>query len=444
MNLTKSFLGLAACVLAVLPLQTVAQTISAAPTPGGSNTQAQYNNAGALGGMGTLTYNTSTGRITSTYPLWIGNGVLTGCQDPTGPNGDGMIVCANTVNNVMELQQLNGATFSAIGFEDSNATEQGGIGIGNASAPAVFAHDLFIELNNATPTNWSIIAGGDACGRDLDVKGDTGELRLFACSGSTGTAYGTQTFSVARASGNMWDPGTFALGGTAAATGSNIFQITPPNDKTAIAVYGSSITGTVPFLNFFTTFNGATNTEAFNLVVTDTSHGSGAALMRVTGGASASTQELLLDMGGNLTINGTLSPGAINSGGGGVTTASSTTFGWSGTTYMSAPANGSWFMRNSANTSHIQFDATGIPVPSGTGAPTIATGSTDTAGEVTAGSSATSVVISFATPKTNAPFCTVTSQTQMAAFAYTISTTAITITQTATSANKIDYICVQH
>lgn len=84
------------------------------------------------------------------------------------------------------------------------------------------------------------------------------------------------------------------------------------------------------------------------------------------------------------------------------------------------------------------------PVPTGTGAPTIATGSTDTAGEVTAGASATSVVITFAGAKANAPFCTVTSQTQLAAFAYTISTTAISITQTATSGNKIDYACIQH
>jgi hypothetical protein len=67
-----------------------------------------------------------------------------------------------------------------------------------------------------------------------------------------------------------------------------------------------------------------------------------------------------------------------------------------------------------------------------------------TAGEVTSGTSATSVVISFSATKANAPFCTVTPQTQLLAFAYTISTTAITITQTATTGEKIDYICLQH
>lgn len=84
------------------------------------------------------------------------------------------------------------------------------------------------------------------------------------------------------------------------------------------------------------------------------------------------------------------------------------------------------------------------PTPTGTGSPTMASGSTDTSGEVTSGTSATSVIITFATAKSNAPFCTVTPQTQLLAFAYTISTTAITITQTATSGEKIDYFCAQH
>lgn len=82
-----------------------------------------------------------------------------------------------------------------------------------------------------------------------------------------------------------------------------------------------------------------------------------------------------------------------------------------------------------------------LPAVTGTGSPTIVAGSTDRAGEVTAGSSATSVVITFATPYATAPVCNVDTQTQITSFAYAISTTAITVTQTATSANKIDYQC---
>lgn len=85
-----------------------------------------------------------------------------------------------------------------------------------------------------------------------------------------------------------------------------------------------------------------------------------------------------------------------------------------------------------------------IPTVTGTGTPTIVSGSTDTAGEVTSGTSATSVVITFATAKANAPFCNVTPKTQLVAFQYDVSTTAITITQTATTGEKIVYSCWQH
>lgn len=84
-----------------------------------------------------------------------------------------------------------------------------------------------------------------------------------------------------------------------------------------------------------------------------------------------------------------------------------------------------------------------IPAVTGTGTPAITTGSTDTAGQVTGGTLATSIVITFATSKTNSPFCVVTPQTTVAAFAYTISNTAITITLTATTGESVNYICAQ-
>lgn len=103
-----------------------------------------------------------------------------------------------------------------------------------------------------------------------------------------------------------------------------------------------------------------------------------------------------------------------------------------------------------AGVAQTTWDGTGtfalgtIPTVTGTGAPTITTGSTDTAGEVTSGASATSVVITFSATKTNAPFCVVSPQSVLLSFSYTISTSAITITQTATSGEKIDYMCFQH
>jgi hypothetical protein len=88
--------------------------------------------------------------------------------------------------------------------------------------------------------------------------------------------------------------------------------------------------------------------------------------------------------------------------------------------------------------------ATGtIPTVSGTGTPTITTGSTDTAGEVTGGTLATSIVITFAAAKANAPFCVVTSQSAATNFAYTISTSAITVSLAALTGEIVDYHCMQ-
>jgi hypothetical protein len=130
---------------------------------------------------------------------------------------------------------------------------------------------------------------------------------------------------------------------------------------------------------------------------------------------------------------------------------------WADSPRLIAPAGKTFqFSADGGPTQHLQLSSslmtvavpqkfTGvIPTVTGTGTPAITTGSTDSAGEVTAGASATSVVITFAAAKTNAPFCTVTNQTPLASFAYAISTTAITVAQTANTGNKIDYICLQH
>ena len=84
-----------------------------------------------------------------------------------------------------------------------------------------------------------------------------------------------------------------------------------------------------------------------------------------------------------------------------------------------------------------------------TTAPTLTCGTSpsfsgnDLAGTVTVGTaSPTSCAIPFAVTKSAAPTCIVGSQTQLAAFSWTVSTTAITVTQTATSSNKIAYVCV--
>lgn len=67
---------------------------------------------------------------------------------------------------------------------------------------------------------------------------------------------------------------------------------------------------------------------------------------------------------------------------------------------------------------------------------------TDIAGVVTMGTGApTGCTITFATAYAATPYCTVTWQTNIASMQYTLSASAITLVQTGTSSNKINYMC---
>lgn len=81
------------------------------------------------------------------------------------------------------------------------------------------------------------------------------------------------------------------------------------------------------------------------------------------------------------------------------------------------------------------------PAPSscGTGA---ALSGTDIAGTVTMGTgSPTGCVITFATTYASVPDCVVTWQTNLSSMIYVIAAATITLTQTGTSSNKVNYDC---
>lgn len=129
-----------------------------------------------------------------------------------------------------------------------------------------------------------------------------------------------------------------------------------------------------------------------------------------------------------------IDPGAVN-GGGTVTKA----YGLQ----VSAPtgATNNWAAQFSGD---VQTQG-GNPTLSSCGTSPSVRG-TDTAGEVTVGSvTASGCTISFSTTKAFAPSCIVTNQSMSVvnALAYTISTTALTITQTGLTGAKLNYQCTQ-
>lgn len=92
--------------------------------------------------------------------------------------------------------------------------------------------------------------------------------------------------------------------------------------------------------------------------------------------------------------------------------------------------------------SHIGTGQATAPALTSCGTTPAITG-TDTAGIVTMGTTATGCVITFTTAYTAVPYCVVTwIATPLASQSYVTSATAITTTQTSTSNNKLQYICL--
>ncbi len=91
---------------------------------------------------------------------------------------------------------------------------------------------------------------------------------------------------------------------------------------------------------------------------------------------------------------------------------------------------------------HVNSGQTTAPALTSCGGSPSIVGS-DTAGTVQMGTTATGCVISFNVAYTNFPHCVVTwRDTPLATQTYTVSTTAITTTQSSISNNKLDYICI--
>jgi hypothetical protein len=167
-------------------------------TPGGSDTQVQFNNAGAFGGDAGLTYNSATDTLTAgalslTTDLAVTHGG-TGASDAATARTNLGLGSAATVNT--DLADLNEATIEAAIDTLANLTSIQGrtVTLADAGADAVFGWDdsanAYVNLTAADArTAIGVVAGGAG---DIWVEkaGDTmtGAL-IITPSSSTGTTY---------------------------------------------------------------------------------------------------------------------------------------------------------------------------------------------------------------------------------------------------------------
>ncbi len=130
-----------------------------------------------------------------------------------------------------------------------------------------------------------------------------------------------------------------------------------------------------------------------------------------------------------------------NAGSATLTTGSSNIIIGSGIT---TPASGTASMLDIGNLIYGHLAGTAAPTISscGTGSPAADANANDASGTVTAGGGVLgSCLVTFASAYTTWNHCRVTSQASVAAFAYSYTTAAITITGTSITGDKFDYVC---
>lgn len=319
---------------------------------------------------------------------------------------------------LMSTSRRNGTLASPTAI--LSADQLGGFNFHGASTTALIYGPAASYRAYATE-NWSSTAGGSKL--VLSTTPNTTQTLTDAVTIGQDQSI-TVVGNSSLANGNMTQN---ASTGALAITGA-----TTITSSSALALTVGRQGGTNPALRVDA--NTASSLTGLRLTAAGTGAGFAVAVVE-TGGTN---NNLTIDaMGsGTLTLNGTAT--------GAITLARATTI--TGSVTANGAANsitGALTSFGSTTPAHIATAQTTAPALTscGTGSPVI-TG-TDTAGIVTLGTNATGCVITFNVAYTGTPYCVVSwIATPLASQSYVTSNVAITLTQTSTSGNKVQYICM--
>lgn len=346
-------------------------------------------------------YTNITGVGTLTAGVWNASII----QPPYGGTG---------INNGAFTTTLGGSVLTAGTFTTAGAfpltltttaTTNSTLPSGNHSL-APLDSPAFTTPNIGVATGTSLALGGAAIGANA-----------FAVTGNTAL---TGTLDV---SGTLNVGGASTFGGNVSITG----LLSAVTGATALSslhvVNNTSLDGNLGVAGLIT----AVNLNASGAVTV----GGNATVTGAFGVTGATTLGSTLGVNGAATIGGAL----------GVTGA----FGVTGVTTLGNSLTTTAGLTQFGSTApvHVASAQTTPPALTACGTAPSGTGSTDTAGTVSMGTGTpTGCVITFTTPYISVPHCSVTWRaTPLASQSYTVSNVAITLTQTATDSNIVDYTC---
>ena len=205
-------------------------------TPGGVNTQVQFNDAGALAGSSGLVYNKTTGTLTAT--LYAGSGA--NLTNIAGANVTGEVAFASTANAVVGANVSGTVALATTAGTVTTAAQPNITSVGTLSSLVVTGN----------------ISGANLTGNHF---GSGAALSSITGANVTGTVSAANNSSF--------------LGGTAAAS----YLLTTGTGSSLTAIAGANVTGTVPTANN-SAFLGGTAAASYLLTT-----GTGSSLTAITG-----------------------------------------------------------------------------------------------------------------------------------------------------------------
>ena len=461
-------------------------------TPGGSDTQVQFNNSGAFGGSANMTWvspkltlgaagttgqfgiaGTTSGNVTQTVQAVAGTPTITWGNTSGTPavtasaplaitSSTGNMTCTTCGVTGSPLSQFaattsaqllgvisdetgsglavfnNGPTFIApILGTPASATLTNATGLPISTGVSGLGTGVATALGINIGTAGSVITNGGALGTPSSGT-LTNATGLPVSTGISGLGTGIATWLATPSSANLAAAVTNETG-----TGLLVFSTSPvfSTSITSPIVYGGSANGSV--LTLQSTSSGTPSADSVKiranssdiLTVSSTAVTSSVALRPGAGSFSAGVGQIYTVVGGG--ANG-MTITAQDSGASGTND-----FGF-------FSISGGELFTNPHNTNDIKLVGGNGHVRTGSAAPSLSSCGTspsisgsDTAGEVTMGTTSTGCVITFAVAFAAAPYCVVTFQNSpLASQSYSVSATAITTVQTSTSNNKLNYNCI--
>lgn len=461
-------------------------------TPGGSNTQVQFNNSGAFGGSANMTWvspkltlgaagttgqfgiaGTTSGNVTQTVQAVAGTPTITWGNTSGTPAvtasaplaitaATGNITCTTCGVTGSPLSQFaattsaqllgvisdetgsglavfnNGPTFIApILGTPASATLTNATGLPISTGVSGLGTGVATALGINIGTAGSVITNGGALGTPSSGT-LTNATGLPVSTGISGLGTGIATWLATPSSANLAAAVTDETG-----TGLLVFSTSPvfSTSITSPIVYGGSANGSV--LTLQSTSSGTPSADSVKiranssdiLTVSSTAVTSSVALRPGAGSFSAGVGQIYTVVGGG--ANG-MTITAQDSGASGTND-----FGF-------FSISGGELFTNPHSKNDIKLVGGNGHIRTGSAAPALSSCGTspsisgsDTAGEVTMGTTATGCVITFAIAFAAAPYCVVTFQNSpLASQSYSVSATAITTVQTSTSNNKLNYHCI--